>query len=281
MSQAYHYLNRQLNTLEITQSLLDVVQSNALSSQTHVVILALRFAIDKVKNYDAALLKHYLQTIDADQIVALVKKIKTQLSLLECLKLQHEQDLMYVAYPKTHSNTLEVCLHSQDLDAVFLTLSAFGQAQTAWSVKNPEEHAIAGIEILHSLQDENAANHKVMLQSVEDAIDLWVTAKDPNDEHFWEYFPAISVLSVSLAIYDLFKRYQRQEMSWQQFQWMAAKVSGLKVSKITLIGVLLSLPVVGQVTGAYLVARLLLSAKATWFEKDAVFYRYLKHKSKP
>ena len=279
MSQAYHYLNRQLNTLEITQSLLDVVQSHSLSSQTHVVILALRFAIDEVKNYDAALLKHYLQTIDADQIVALVKNIKTQLSLLECLKLQHEQDMLYVAYPKNYSNTLEVCLHSQDLDAVCLTLSAFGQA--AWSVKNPEEHAIAGAEILHSLQDENAANHKVMLQSVEDAIDLWVTAKDPNDEHFWEYFPAISVLSVSLAIYELFKRYQRQEMSWQQFQWMAAKISGLKVSKIALIGVLLSLPVVGQVTGAYLVARLLLSAKATWFEKDAVFYRYLKHKSKP
>ncbi|WP_407409794.1 hypothetical protein [Acinetobacter sp.] len=279
MSQAYHYLNRQLNTLEITQSLLDVVQSHSLSSQTHVVILALRFAVDEVKNYDAALFQDYLQTIDADQIVALVKNIKIQLSLLECLKLQHEQDMLYVAYPKNHSNTLEVCLHSQDLDAVCLTLSAFGQAP--WSVKNPEEHAIAGVEIVHSLQDENAANHKVMLQRVEDAIDLWVTAKDPNDEHFWEYFPAISVVSVSLAIYELFKRYQRQEMSWQQFQWMAAKISGLKVSKIALIGVLLSLPVVGQVTGAYLVARLLLSAKATWFEKDAVFYRYLKHKFKP
>ena len=279
MSQAYHYLNRQLNTLEITQSLLDVVQSHSLSSQTHVVILALRFAVEEVKDYDAALIQDYLQTIDANQIVALVKNIKTQLSLLECLKLQHEQDMLYVAYPKTHSNTLEVYLHSQDLDAVCLTLSVFGQA--AWSVKNPEEHAIGGVEILHSLQDENAPNHKVMLQNVEDAIDLWVTAKDPNDEHFWEYFPAISVLSVSLAIYELFKRYQRQEMSWQQFQWMAAKVSGLKVSKIALIGVLLSLPVVGQVTGAYLVARLLLSAKATWFEKDAVFYRYLKHKFKP
>lgn len=57
---------------------------------------------------------------------------------------------------------------------------------------------------------------------------------------------------------------------------MVAKVSGIKVSKIAFTGLLLGLPIVGQVTGAYLVEKLLLYAKATWFEPNSPLYLKLK-----
>ena len=47
---------------------------------------------------------------------------------------------------------------------------------------------------------------------------------------------------------------------------LSARATGLKVAKIGTIGLLLSIPVVGQVTGALLVAKLLLGAKATWYD---------------
>ncbi|WP_249451947.1 hypothetical protein [Acinetobacter indicus] len=200
---------------------------------------------------------------------------------MEFVRLDHEDgDSLYAAYLDQHDHTdFDVLLADQHSGESWqLQLKAIEGTGTGkdWIAAPPEEMLLATEEIAAQLGLESSGlSTKELTQSVEDAIDVIVTAKDPNDEHFWDYFPAISVASVSLAIYELFRRYQQQEISWSEFKWMAAKVSGIKVSKIAFIGLLLGLPVVGQVTGAYLVAKLLLNAKATWFEKESALYRKL------
>lgn len=200
---------------------------------------------------------------------------------MEFVRLDHEDgDSLYAAYLNQRDHTdFDVLLADQHSGESWqLQLKAIEGTGTGkdWIAAPPEETLLATEEIATQLSLENTAfSTKELTQSVEDAIDVIVTAKDPNDEHFWDYFPAISVASVSLAIYELFRHYQQQEISWSEFKWMAAKVSGIKVSKIAFIGLLLGLPVVGQVTGAYLVAKLLLNAKATWFEKESALYRKL------
>lgn len=281
MPKPYCYLDTQINRLSITQCLVSVLQQQRLNEKIHTVLLALRLSEPQLKSADLPEIQEFLSHIDAAQIVNVVAKIKAQLAVIHVLKLQHEQDYIFVAYLKHQTQQLEVCMQTLWGDGLLLTFEVSVHAgQSHWQLKNTEESLIAGQQILASLPDQNSSADKLLLQSVEDAVDLWVTAKDPNDEHFWDYFPAISIVSVSLAIYALFKRYQQQEISWQEFKWMAAKVSGLKVSKIAAIGLMLGLPVIGQVTGAYLVARLLLNAKATWFDQDSALYRDLQQKFK-
>ena len=279
-----HYLRKNFDALAITTVLAKLAwnaRTPQLTEADQAVLAALRRSHAELANAPLEDIQAYLQGFDEQQIVGLVSTVKGMLHDMEFVRLDHEDgDSLYAAYLNQHDHTdFDVLLADQHSGESWqLQLKAIEGTGTGkdWIAAPPEEMLLATEEIAAQLGLESSGlSTKELTQSVEDAIDVIVTAKDPNDEHFWDYFPAISVASVSLAIYELFRRYQQQEISWSEFKWMAAKVSGIKVSKIAFIGLLLGLPVVGQVTGAYLVAKLLLNAKATWFEKESALYRKL------
>lgn len=279
-----HYLRKNFDALAITTVLAKLAwnaRTPQLTETDQAVLAALRRSHAELANAPLEDIQAYLQGFDEQQIVGLVSTVKGMLHDMEFVRLDHEDgDSLYAAYLDQHDHTdFDVLLADQHSGESWqLQLKAIEGTGTGkdWIAAPPEEMLLATEEIAAQLGLESSGlSTKELTQSVEDAIDVIVTAKDPNDEHFWDYFPAISVASVSLAIYELFRRYQQQEISWSEFKWMAAKVSGIKVSKIAFIGLLLGLPVVGQVTGAYLVAKLLLNAKATWFEKESALYRKL------
>ncbi|MDM1275301.1 MULTISPECIES: hypothetical protein [Acinetobacter] len=279
-----HYLRKNFDALAITTVLAKLAwnaRTPQLTEADQAVLAALRRSHAELANAPLEDIQAYLQGFDEQQIVGLVSTVKGMLHDMEFVRLDHEDgDSLYAAYLDQHDHTdFDVLLADQHSGESWqLQLKAIEGTGTGkdWIAAPPEEMLLATEEIAAQLGLESSGlSTKELTQSVEDAIDVIVTAKDPNDEHFWDYFPAISVASVSLAIYELFRRYQQQEISWSEFKWMAARVSGIKVSKIAFIGLLLGLPVVGQVTGAYLVAKLLLNAKATWFEKESALYRKL------
>ncbi|UNW09447.1 MULTISPECIES: hypothetical protein [Acinetobacter] len=283
-SSPIHYLRKNFDALAITTVLAKLAwnaRTPQLTEADQAVLAALRCSHAELANAPLEDIQAYLQGFDEQQIVGLVSTVKGMLHDMEFVRLDHEDgDSLYAAYLDQHDHTdFDVLLADQHSGESWqLQLKAIEGTGTGkdWIAAPPEEMLLATEEIAAQLGLESSGlSTKELTQSVEDAIDVIVTAKDPNDEHFWDYFPAISVASVSLAIYELFRRYQQQEISWSEFKWMAAKVSGIKVSKIAFIGLLLGLPVVGQVTGAYLVAKLLLNAKATWFEKESALYRKL------
>ncbi|MCO8088374.1 hypothetical protein [Acinetobacter indicus] len=283
-SSPIHYLRKNFDALAITTVLAKLAwnaRTPQLTETDQAVLAALRRSHAELANAPLEDIQAYLQGFDEQQIVGLVSTVKGMLHDMEFVRLDHEDgDSLYAAYLDQHDHTdFDVLLADQHSGESWqLQLKAIEGTGTGkdWIAAPPEEMLLATEEIAAQLGLESSGlSTKELTQSVEDAIDVIVTAKDPNDEHFWDYFPAISVASVSLAIYELFRRYQQQEISWSEFKWMAAKVSGIKVSKIAFIGLLLGLPVVGQVTGAYLVAKLLLNAKATWFEKESALYRKL------
>lgn len=283
-SSPIHYLRKNFDALAITTVLAKLAwnaRTPQLTEADQAVLAALRRSHAELANAPLEDIQAYLQGFDEQQIVGLVSTVKGMLHDMEFVRLDHEDgDSLYAAYLNQHDHTdFDVLLADQHSGESWqLQLKAIEDTGTGkdWIAAPPEETLLTTEEIATQLGLESSGlSTKELTQSVEDAIDVIVTAKDPNDEHFWDYFPAISVASVSLAIYELFRRYQQQEISWSEFKWMAAKVSGIKVSKIAFIGLLLGLPVVGQVTGAYLVAKLLLNAKATWFEKESALYRKL------
>lgn len=283
-SSPIHYLRKNFDALAITTVLAKLAwnaRTPQLTEADQAVLAALRRSHAELANAPLEDIQAYLQGFDEQQIVGLVSTVKGMLHDMEFVRLDHEDgDSLYAAYLDQRDHTdFDVLLADQHSGESWqLQLKVIEGTGTGkdWIAAPPEETLLTTEEIATQLGLESSGlSTKELTQSVEDAIDVIVTAKDPNDEHFWDYFPAISVASVSLAIYELFRRYQQQEISWSEFKWMAAKVSGIKVSKIAFIGLLLGLPVVGQVTGAYLVAKLLLNAKATWFEKESALYRKL------
>lgn len=295
-SSPIHYIRKNFDALAITTVLAKLAwnaHTPQLTEADQAVLAALRRSHTELANAPLEDIQAYLQGFDEQQIVGLVSMVKGMLHDMEFVRLDHEDgDSLYAAYldqcDHTDFDVLLADQHSGESWQLQLKAIEGTGAGKDWIAAPPEETLLATEEITTQWGLESSdLSTKELTQSVEDAIDVIVTTKDPNDEHFWDYFPAISVASVSLAIYELFRRYQQQEISWSEFKWMAAKVSGIKVSKIAFIGLLLGLPVVGQVTGAYLVAKLLLNAKATWFEKESALYRKLqaywasKQKSQP
>lgn len=283
-SSPIHYIRKNFDALAITTVLAKLAwnaHTPQLTEADQAVLAALRRSHAELANAPLEDIQAYLQGFDEQQIVGLVSTVKGMLHDMEFVRLDHEDgDSLYAAYldqcDHTDFDVLLADQHSGESWQLQLKAIEGTGAGKDWIAAPPEETLLATEEITTQWGLESSdLSTKELTQSVEDAIDVIVTAKDPNDEHFWDYFPAISVASASLAIYELFRRYQQQEISWSEFKWMAAKVSGIRVSKIAFIGLLLGLPVVGQVTGAYLVAKLLLNAKATWFEKESALYRKL------
>lgn len=222
-SSPIHYLRKNFDALAITTVLAKLAWNAHTPQLTEVdqaVLAALRRSHTELTNVPLEDIQAYLQGFDEQQIVGLVSTVKGMLHDIEFVRLDHEDgDSLYAAYLDQHDHTdFDVLLADQHSGESWqLQLKAIEGTGTGkdWIAAPPEETLLATEEIATELSLENTTfSTKELTQSVEEAIDVIVTAKDPNDEHFWDYFPAISVASVSLAIYELFRRYQQQEISW-------------------------------------------------------------------
>ena len=95
------------------------------------------------------------------------------------------------------------------------------------------------------------------------AVDEFFTKLSTMDvdllEELIEKAPALTVISASFALYELYKRYKKKEISKNKFIYLGTKITGIKAAKITTILALLSIPVIGQVTAVFLISKLLLS----------------------
>ena len=86
---------------------------------------------------------------------------------------------------------------------------------------------------------------------VEDVVDK---LKDlSHDDSVWDYFPALSVVTISIIIWNLHKQYKRGDISSSDFKWI--------VAKITTLMILLSIPVINVITGTALIYNLIQSAQ--------------------
>ena len=83
---------------------------------------------------------------------------------------------------------------------------------------------------------------------------------DGGTSTLWEFLPGLSLLSIAVVIFELHQRYKSDQISLDEFKSYAAKATGLKLAKITMIVALLSLPGINVVVGTVLVAKLILTA---------------------
>ena len=101
---------------------------------------------------------------------------------------------------------------------------------------------------------------KELSVSVNNLLDKLIEMDESQLTNILETSVPLTIIASSFAVYGLFKKYQKKEISKKKFIFLSAKITGLKAAKIVILLSLLALPVVGQIVGVYLISKLMLAA---------------------
>ena len=272
-SKGIHYIRRNFDAAGIVAALATVAltdDASDLDERSHAILAALRRSNAVLENAPLTEIQDYLQILDDDQIPGLVSNVKGILHEMEFVRVENEDgDSVYASFfdATNHPGTDIQLIDQYSGDTWEAQLKATDDASyvTDWIERHPDGEILVTDELAHKMDlPTSGQSNDQLTADVEDFVDRMVAGSDADD--FWDYFPALSVTSIAVVVWELWRRHQKGEITRDTFKRLAARTTGIKIAKIGTIGLLLSIPVVGQVTGALLVAKLLFSAKATWFD---------------
>ena len=101
---------------------------------------------------------------------------------------------------------------------------------------------------------------KELSVNVNNLLDKLIEMDESQLSNIFEASVPLTIIASSFAVYELFKKYQKKEISKKKFIFLSTKITGLKAAKILILLSLLALPVVGQIVGVYLISKLMLAA---------------------
>jgi hypothetical protein len=272
-SRGLHYLRKNFDPLAIVTALSAIALTDDASvheDRDYVVLAALRRSSSILENASLPEIQAYFRGLNEDQIPGLVSNVKGILHEMEFVRVENEDgDSVYASFfdSTNHPDTDVQFIDESTGETWEAQLKATDDASyvTDWIDRHPEGEILVTDELAQQMElTASGQSNDQLTTDVEDFVDKIIDADDADT--FWEYFPTLSLASISLVVWELWQRYQRREINWEAFKRLSARATGLKLTKIGAIGLLLSIPFVGQVTGAILVAKLLLSAKTTWYD---------------
>ena len=271
-SRGLHYLRKNFDSAAIVSALSAVAltdDTEDLEDRDHAILAALRRSNTLLENAPLPEIQAYLRGLDDDQVPGLVSNVKGILHEMEFVRVENEDgDSIYASFfdATNHPDTDIQLFDRSTGDAWEAQLKATDDAAYVadWVEKHPDGEILLTDELAQRMElPPSGQSNDKLTTDVEGFVDRMVSADDADD--FWEYFPALSAATVAVVVWELWRRHQRGEIDWEAFKRLSARATGLKLAKIGAIGLLLSIPVVGQATGALLIAKLLLGAKATWY----------------
>jgi len=124
-----------------------------------------------------------------------------------------------------------------------------------WQESHEGQRIVVTEEMADKLHLESAGvSNQEITADTREVIDKMIESAD--DEKFWDHFPVLGAFSVGAVIFLLWQRHKSGEISFEQFKKMSAKAAGIKVAKMGLIAVALSIPGLNFFAGVYLTAKL-------------------------
>lgn len=235
----------------------------SLTDSDQAVLAALRRSTTDLHDADPEQVSAYLRGMDEDALPGIVSNTKGILHEMQFVEMENEDgDSVYASiFDATNHPGTDVQFIDTDSGQTWeVQLKATDSATYA----NDWIEAHAGGEILVTSElaertslDSSGFSNDELTDDVESTVDKMIA----EDEGIWDYFPLITVLTLANILWALWQRYQEGAIDWERFKYLAARASGIKVAKIAMLGVLLPIPVVGQATGALLIAKFLLGAK--------------------
>lgn len=260
------YLKTNFDELAILSTLAKVANSTqpTLTPEDEAVLLAFQRSTPELADAGVSDMTAYLNEYDPDSIPGIVSNVKGILHEMKYVELENtDGDSVRAAlFPDTNHEGYDIELtNSLEGDAWQAQLKATDSVPYVqdWIEDHPDGEIIVTSEIAEKLDipTSGISNDEVTCQ-VETFVDR--IQELPDDDSIWDMIPYLSLASISIMVFELFKRYRNNRISLGEFKRQAARVTGIKLSKMALIAMLLSIPVVNVVTGAVLVAKLILAA---------------------
>lgn len=204
----------------------------------------------------------WLSVMEPEQIGGVVSNTKGVLHEMEFVRLENEDgDTVRAAlFDETNHADYDIRLFDsvtgQNWDAQ-LKASDDPSYIRDWIESHPDGEIIVTSEMADAmgLASSGIDNAELTLRA-ETVVDHLLKAND--DASLWDYFPALSVASIGLVVWELWRRLQSGEISLDRFKWLVARATGVKASKLALLTLAMSIPGLNVVTGVTLACRLLL-----------------------
>jgi hypothetical protein len=235
------------------------------SDDEEAVLAAMRRSTDALRDASPAEIGEYLRGLDDDALPGVVSNVKGILHEMEFVAIENgDGDPIYASiFPETNHPGTDVQFVDRGSGEVWeVQLKATDEASYVqdWVDAHPGGEIVVTSEVAREMGlPSSGFDNQELTTRVEDFVDRLIELGD--DETVWSYLPALSLVSISVALWELYRRYQRGEINFDRFKALAAAMTGLKLAKIAAICALLSIPVVNVLTGAALVASLLLSTR--------------------
>lgn len=209
----------------------------------------------------------WLSAMNDDQIQGVVNNTKGVLHEMEFVRLENDDgDAIHAAlYGSTNhpgTDVQFVDIDSGDTWSAQLKATDDASYVQDWIDSHPDGEILVTSELAARMDlSPSGLSNEHLTARTEDVVNQLLEAGSESD--LWDYFPALTVASIALVVWELWTRHCKGEISLSQFKWMSAKVTGMKAGKIALLTVAMMIPGLNVVTGAALVASLLFSAANT------------------
>ncbi len=252
----------------------------ALSVEDETVLAALRRSNGELDGASIEQIQEYAQSLDEEQIPGLVNNVKGILHEMEFVEMENaDGDTIYAAlFADTNHPGYDVVLTDSETGDVFdLQLKATDSVSDVddWISDHPDGEILLTSELADKLDlPSSGISNEHLTYRVEDVVDRLQEMDDTDS--IWHHFPALTLASAAVVVWALFCRYRRGELTLAQFKLRAAAVTGMKLAKIGVLSLLLSIPGVNVVTGSLLVAKMILSTDGG-FSRIAGIVRRARH----
>ena len=198
-----------------------------------------------------------------EQIVGVVSNVKGILHEMEFVRIENSDgdQISAALFPETNHKGFDVLMTDKELGTsweIQLKTTENSEYVKDWMQKYPDGEILVSEEIANEMgiNSSGLSNEELTLK-VESFVDKIIDERNNTD--FLYLIPTLSLLSISICIIELFKRYKNNEISYEEFKELSMRVSGIKVGKFAILIMVLSIPVVNIVVGSALVARVIYS----------------------
>lgn len=209
-------------------------------------------------------LGEWLRSLSSDQIGGVVSNTKGVLHEMEFVRIENSDgdSVQAALFDDTNHRSVDVYLFDTETGARWeVQLKSTGDPfyVQSWIDAHPDGEILVTEEVSEAmgLRSSGFGNADLTART-EDVVDRLILASE--GDAVWDYLPALSVASIAIVAGELVNRYRSGEIDYDQLKWMLAKATGLKVSKIALLTLAMSIPGLNVVTGALLAAHLIHTA---------------------
>ena len=235
----------------------------AWSETDQAVLAAFRHSSDALHDAGPDEISTYLRGLDEEALPGIVSNTKGILHEMQFVSLENEDgDSVYASlFTDTNHPGTDVQLVDTDTGEIW-EVQLKATDSSAYAQEWIDSHPGGEILVTDELADQTGLESSGLSNDeLTGDVGSFVDKMFEDDPSIWDHFPIITTLTLANILWALWQRYQEGAIDWDRFKYLAARASGIKVAKIAVLSTLLAIPVVGQATGALLIAKFLLGAK--------------------